>query len=134
MPPWIWQKLHFRASTKSLTVSLWFHQTHHDTKHTHLVKEPLRKTLLPPYGHTNRVGINTVPTTLPTSLTGSMIWLKIQPPIQSSTLTPIPSNDHTSSQYFSLFTLQVITTRKRKNSPSQIKKAQILMLSSNEKS
>lgn len=44
----------------------------------HLVKEPLRYTLLPPYGHTNRTGVNTVPAaTPPASLAESIVGLNI---------------------------------------------------------
>lgn len=47
---------------------------------THRVKEPLRYTLLPPYGHTNRMGISTAPATAPASLAESMLGLNILPP------------------------------------------------------
>lgn len=42
-------------------------------QNTHPVKEPVRNTLLPPYGHTNRMGINTVPPTPLAPLAGSML-------------------------------------------------------------
>ena len=43
------------------------------------MKEPLRYTLLPPYGHTKRIGISTVPATPPASLAESMLELNIPP-------------------------------------------------------
>lgn len=47
------------------------------------MKEPLRNTLLPPYGHTKRMGISTVPATPPAaSLAESMLWPNIQPRIK----------------------------------------------------
>jgi len=45
----------------------------------HRVKEPQRNTLLPPYGHTKRMGISTVPATTPASLEESMLGLNIRP-------------------------------------------------------
>jgi len=48
----------------------------------HRVKEPQRNTLLPPYGHTKRMGISTVPATPPASLAESMLGLKIRPRIE----------------------------------------------------
>jgi len=48
----------------------------------HRVKEPQRNTLLPPYGHTKRMGIRTGPATPPASLPESMLGLNIRPRIE----------------------------------------------------